>query len=97
MEYKFDIQALATKLSFLIGKVVMFKDSIDSVCSVSVNAIRVERTVDGSGANVVLDYSNGTEQRIKSIDKFNELILVDKNSYASTVKSILDNMGVIEF
>lgn len=97
MEYKFDIQALATKLSFLIGKVVMFKDSIDSVCSVSVNAIRVERTMDGSGANVVLDYSNGTEQRIKSIDKFNELILVDKNSYASTVKSILDNMGVIEF
>ena len=96
MEYKFDIQALATKLSFLIGKVVMFKDSIDSVCSVSVNAIRVERTMDGSGANVVLDYSNGTEQRIKSIDKFNELILVD-NSYASTVKSILDNMGVIEF
>lgn len=97
MEYKFDIQALATKLSFLIGKVVMFKDSIDSVCSVRVNAIRVERTMDGSGANVVLDYSNGTEQRIKSIDKFNELILVDKNSYASTVKSILDNMGVIEF
>ena len=97
MEYKFDIQTLATKLSFLIGKVVMFKDSIDSVCSVSVNAIRVERTMDGSGANVVLDYSNGTEQRIKSIDKFNELILVDKNSYASTVKSILDNMGVIEF
>ena len=97
MEYKFDIQALATKLSFLIGKVVMFKDSIDSVCSVGVNAIRVERTMDGSGANVVLDYSNGTEQRIKSIDKFNELILVDKNSYASTVKSILDNMGVIEF
>ena len=97
MEYKFDIQALATKLSFLVGKVVMFKDSIDSVCSVRVNAIRVERTVDRSGANVVLDYSNGTEQRIKSIDKFNELILVDKNSYASTVKSILDNMGVIEF
>lgn len=97
MEYKFDIHALATKLSFLIGKVVMFKDSIDSVCSVRVNAIRVERTMDGSGANVVLDYSNGTEQRIKSIDKFNELILVDKNSYASTVKSILDNMGVIEF
>lgn len=97
MEYKFDIQSLATKLSFLIGKVVMFKDSIDSVCSVRVNAIRVERTMDGSGANVVLDYSNGTEQRIKSIDKFNELILVDKNSYASTVKSILDNMGVIEF
>lgn len=97
MEYKFDIQSLATKLSFLIGKVVMFKDSIDSVCSVMVNAIRVERTMDGSGANVVLDYSNGTEQRIKSIDKFNELILVDKNSYASTVKSILDNMGVIEF
>lgn len=97
MEYKFDIQTLATKLSFLIGKVVMFKDSIDSVCSVRVNAIRVERTMDGSGANVVLDYSNGTEQRIKSIDKFNELILVDKNSYASTVKSILDNMGVIEF
>ena len=97
MEYKFDIQALATNLSFLIGKVVMFKDSIDSVCSVRVNAIRVERTMDGSGANVVLDYSNGTEQRIKSIDKFNELILVDKNSYASTVKSILDNMGVIEF
>ena len=97
MEYKFDIQALATKLSFLIGKVVMFKDSIDSVCSVRVDAIRVERTMDGSGANVVLDYSNGTEQRIKSIDKFNELILVDKNSYASTVKSILDNMGVIEF
>ena len=97
MEYKFDIQALATKLSFLIGKVVMFKDSIDSVCSVRVNAIRVERTMDGSGANVVLDYSNGTEQRIKSIDKFNELILIDKNSYASTVKSILDNMGVIEF
>ena len=97
MEYKFDIQTLATKLSFLIGKAVMFKDSIDSVCSVRVNAIRVERTMDGSGANVVLDYSNGTEQRIKSIDKFNELILVDKNSYASTVKSILDNMGVIEF
>ena len=97
MEYKFDIQALATKLSFLIGKVVMFKDSIASVCSVMVNAIRVERTMDGSWANVVLDYSNGTEQRIKSIDKFNELILVDKNSYASTVKSILDNMGVIEF
>lgn len=97
MEYKFDIQSLATKLSFLIGKVVMFKDSIDSVCSVRVNAIRVERTMNGSGANVVLDYSNGTEQRIKSIDKFNELILVDKNSYASTVKSILDNMGVIEF
>ena len=97
MEYKFDIQTLATKLSFLIGKVVMFKDSIDSVCSVRVDAIRVERTMDGSGANVVLDYSNGTEQRIKSIDKFNELILVDKNSYASTVKSILDNMGVIEF
>ena len=97
MEYKFDIQTLATKLSFLIGKVVMFKDSIDSVCSVRVNAIRVERTMDGSGANVVLDYSNGTEQRIKSIDKFNELILVDKNSYASTVKSILDSMGVIEF
>ena len=97
MEYKFDIQTLATKLSFVIGKVVMFKDSIDSVCSVRVNAIRVERTMDGSGANVVLDYSNGTEQRIKSIDKFNELILVDKNSYASTVKSILDNMGVIEF
>lgn len=97
MEYKFDIQTLATKLSFLIGKVVMFKDSIDSVCSVRVNAIRVERTMDGSGANVVLDYSNGTEQRIKSIDKFNELILIDKNSYASTVKSILDNMGVIEF
>ena len=97
MEYKFDIQSLATKLSFLIGKVVMFKDSIDSVCSVRVNAIRVERTMDGSGANVVLDYSNGTEQRIKSIDKFNELILVDKNSYASTIKSILDNMGVIEF
>ena len=97
MEYKFDIQTLATKLSFLIGKVVMFKDSIDSVCSVRVNAIRVERTMDGSGANVVLDYSNGTEQRIKSIDKFNELILVDKNSYASTVKSILDNMGIIEF
>ena len=97
MEYKFDIQTLATKLSFLIGKVVMFKDSIDSVCSVRVNAIRVERTMDGSGANVVLDYSNGTEQRIKSIDKFNELILVDKNSYASTVKSILDNMDVIEF
>ena len=97
MEYKFDIQTLATKLSFLIGKVVMFKDSIDSVCSVRVNAIRAERTMDGSGANVVLDYSNGTEQRIKSIDKFNELILVDKNSYASTVKSILDNMGVIEF
>ena len=97
MEYKFDIQSLATKLSFLIGKVVMFKDSIDSVCSVRVDAIRVERTVDRSGANVVLDYSNGTEQRIKSIDKFNELILVDKNSYASTVKSILDNMGVIEF
>ena len=96
MEYKFDIQSLATKLSFLIGKVVMFKDSIDSVCSVMVNAIRVERTMDGSGANVVLDYSNGTEQRIKSIDKFDELILVD-NSYASTVKSILDNMGVIEF
>ena len=97
MEYKFDIQSLAIKLSFLIGKVVMFKDSIDSVCSVRVNAIRVERTMDGSGANVVLDYSNGTEQRIKSIDKFNELILVDKNSYASTVKSILDSMGVIEF
>ena len=97
MEYKFDIQALATKLSFMVGKVVMFKDSIDSVCSVRVDAIRVERTVDRSGANVVLDYSNGTEQRIKSIDKFNELILVDKNSYASTVKSILDNMGVIEF
>ena len=97
MEYKFDIQTLATKLSFLIGKVVMFKDSIDSVCSVRVNAIRVERTMDGSGANVVLDYSNGTEQRIKSIDKFNELILIDKNSYGSTVKSILDNMGVIEF
>lgn len=97
MEYKFDIQMLATKLSFLIGKVVMFKDSIDSICVVKVNAVRVERTMDGSGANVVLDYSNGTEQRIKSIDKFNELILVDKNSYASTVKSILDNMGVIEF
>ena len=96
MEYKFDIQTLATKLSFLIGKVVMFKDSIDSVCSVRVDAIRVERTVDRSGANVVLDYSNGTEQRIKSIDKFSELILVD-NSYTSTVKSILDNMGVIEF
>ena len=30
------------------------------------------------------------------LDKFNELILVD-NSYTSTVKSILDNMGVIEF
>lgn len=96
MEYKFDIQTLAAKLSFLIGKVVMFKDSIDSICVVKVNAVRVERTMDGSGANVVLDYSNGTEQRIKSFDKFKELILVD-NSYSRDVKSILSDIDVVEF
>lgn len=94
MEYKFDIQTLATKLSFLIGKVVMFKDSIDSICVVKITSISVERTMDGTHANVVLNYSNGTQQRIKSMDKFKELILVD-NSYVKDLKSILDDNGTI--
>ena len=94
-----DTREVAHKLSFLVGKTILFRevvdDSSDSTTATNVLAVRAENTSGASGRPEVRIYTNIGVQRIGNSREFNDIMLLNGHGELTPLGNLTDNLGVV--
>ena len=87
-----DTREVASKLSFLVGRTILFRDGKeDATTASSVLAVKAENTSGGkNGRPQVVIYTTVGALTIKYSSEFNNIMLLDGKS----IGAYADNMGI---
>ena len=99
MHIDIDTREVACKLSFLVGKVILFRevvdDSSDSTTATNVLAVRVENTPGTEGHPRVVLYTNVGIRNMDSSKKFNDIMLVNDHGGLTPLGKVTDDFGIV--
>ena len=99
MHIDIDTREVACKLSFLVGKVILFREVVDEssdyTTATKVLAVRVENTPGTEGFPIVHIYTTVGIQNIDKSRKFNDIMLVNENGGLDSLGKITDNLGIV--
>ena len=86
-----DTKDVAAKLSFLVGRTILFRDGYkDATTASSVLAVKVENTPGENGRPQVAIYTTVGVLTIKYFSEFNNFMLLD----GKTIGAYADEMGI---
>lgn len=92
MSIEIDTNEVAAKLSFLIGKTVLFRDSSGATCATLVNSIKVESK---PGVNMVSLYYGLGIEHLTSSEDFKNIMLMNEQGCLESLGKITDNLGIV--
>lgn len=99
MHIDIDTREVACKLSFLIGKVILFREVVDHssdyTTATNVLAVRVENTPGTEGHPRVVLYTNVGIQNIDSSKKFSDIMVLLPDGSLRCLGEYTDEMGII--
>ena len=93
-----DTKEVATKLSFLVGKTVLFRNgypNIDAATATRVIGVKAENTPGTEGVPQIIIYTEVGNKGITKSTEFNDIMLVDENGGLSSLGKITDNLGIV--
>ena len=92
-----DTREVTAKLSFLVGKTVLFREAYSDSCTATqVLAVKAENDARTSGKPKVFIYTNvGRIQEIDSSSKFNEIMVVDEQGGLVSLGKTTDDLGIV--
>lgn len=92
---KIDCRDVASKLSFLVGKTILFRDGYNDSCTATqVVAIKAENTPGTEGYPCVSIYTGVGIERITDSDKFNNIMVLESDGSLTCLGNYTDNMGI---
>lgn len=90
-----DTKDVASKLSFLIGKTIAFRDGLsDATTTTQVVAVKAENTPGTEGHPQVSIYTYVGIENIRSSHQFNDIMVLDSTGVLIPLGSYADNMGI---
>ena len=91
---KIDCRDVASKLSFLVGKTILFRDGYDACTATQVVAVKAENTPGTEGYACVSIYTGVGIERISDSDKFNNFMVLETDGSLKPLGNYTDNMGI---
>lgn len=91
-----DSREVASKLSFLVGRTILFREGRDDSCTATqVVAINAANILDSNGyyACVCIYTSIGTEKVVDS-NEFNNIMVLEPDGTLTCLGNYTDNMGI---
>lgn len=92
-----DTREVASKLSFLVGRTILFRNGypdVDAVTASQVVAVKAENTPGTEGYPIVHIYTTVGIQNIDKSKKFGDIMLLDENGNLESLGEIVDRLGV---
>lgn len=86
-----DTREVAAKLSFLVGKTVLFRDGHEDACtSTQILAVKVAN----GKSPIVSIYTTVGIQNIDKSEKFGNIMLLDEDGGLESLGEIVDRLGI---
>lgn len=90
-----DTRGVAAKLSFLVGKTILFRDRYEDACTATqVVAVKAENTPGLSGHAQVSIYTGVGNETITDSDKFNDIMVLEPDGSLKLLGDYTDQMGI---
>lgn len=93
-----DTREVAVKLSFLVGKTVLFRNgypNIDAATATRVIGVKAENTPGTEGVPQIIIYTEVGNKGITKSTEFNDLMLLDEDGGLESLGKITDNLGIV--
>ena len=98
MHIDIDTREVACKLSFLVGKVILFREvvdhSSDSTTATNVLSVRVENTPGTEGYPIVHIYTNIGIRHIEHSSEFKDIMVLNSDGSLKCLGDYADDMGI---
>ena len=97
IEIKIDTRDVATKLAFLVGKTIMFRNGypdVDAVTAAQVVAVKAENTPGTEGYPIVHLYTSVGIQNITDSLEFDNIMVLDSDGSLKCLGEYADEMGI---
>ena len=86
-----DIREVAAKLSFLVGRTVLFRDGREDACTATqVLAVKAAN----SKKPIVSIYTTVGIQNIDTVATFGDIMLLDEDGNLESIGEIVDKLGI---
>lgn len=91
-----DVREVASKLAFLVGKTILFRDGYDDSATVTpVLAIKAENTPGTEGRPCVSIYTTVGVQTISKSSQFNNIMVLESDGSLKLLGDYTDQMGIV--
>ena len=91
-----DVREVASKLAFLVGKTILFRDGYaDSATVTPVLAIKAENSPGTEGRPGVSIYTTVGVQTISNSNQFNNIMVLESDGSLKLLGDYTDQMGIV--
>lgn len=90
-----DTKDVASKLSFLIGKTIMFRDGLsDATIATGVHSLKAENTPGTEGHPQIVIYTAFGIRIVKNTRELNDIMVLDEDGSATSLGKYADEVGI---